>query len=56
LRHLFMAGEILAHRLASIHNLFVLLRLMDRIRDGIGSGSLPALFADLRAEWQGAPL
>jgi len=56
LRHLFMAGEILAHRLASIHNLFVLLRLMDRIRAGIGSGSLPGLFGDLRAEWQGAPL
>ena len=56
LRHLFMAGEILAHRLASIHNLFVLLRLMDRIRDGIGSGSLAALFRDLRTEWQGAPL
>ena len=56
LRHLFMAGEILAHRLASIHNLFVLLRLMHRIRDGIGSGSLPALFSDLRTEWQGAPL
>jgi queuine tRNA-ribosyltransferase len=56
LRHLFMAGEILAHRLASIHNLFVLLRLMDRIRAGIGSGSLPGLFGDLRTEWQGAPL
>jgi len=56
LRHLFMAGEILAHRLASIHNLFVLLRLMDRIRDGIGSGSLAALFGDLRTEWQSAPL
>ena len=56
LRHLFMAGEILAHRLASIHNLFVLLRLMDRIRDAVGSGSLPALLSDLRSEWQGAPV
>jgi queuine tRNA-ribosyltransferase len=56
LRHLFMAGEILAHRMASIHNLFVLLRLMDRIREAVGSGSLGTLLNDLRAEWQGAPL
>jgi len=56
LRHLFMAGEILAHRLASIHNLSVLLRLMDRIREAVGSESWPALLNDLRAGWQGAPM
>jgi queuine tRNA-ribosyltransferase len=56
LRHLFMAGEILAHRLASIHNLFVLLRLMERIRTAIGSGAVRGLLSDLRTEWHGAPL
>lgn len=55
-RHLFMAGEILAHRLASIHNLWVLLRMMDRIREAIGSGSLASLFGDLRRDWETAPL
>jgi queuine tRNA-ribosyltransferase len=55
-RHLFMAGEILAHRLASIHNLAVLLRLMASLRQAIGSGSFGEVAARLRAEWTGAPL
>ncbi|HZS14288.1 MAG TPA: tRNA guanosine(34) transglycosylase Tgt [Candidatus Dormibacteraeota bacterium] len=35
LRHLFQAGEILAHRLVSLHNLTHLGRLMQAMRDGI---------------------
>ena len=55
-RHLFMAGEILAHRLASIHNLAVLLRLTRTLRDAIGGGRFLEVAAALRAEWESAPL
>jgi queuine tRNA-ribosyltransferase len=56
LRHLFMAGEILAHRLASIHNLRVLNRLVLEIRSAIGSGRLSSRMEELRSRWQAAPL
>jgi queuine tRNA-ribosyltransferase len=56
LRHLFMAGEILAHRLASIHNLRVLLRLTTELRQAIGGGQLQAIASRLRQEWLLAPL
>ena len=56
LRHLFMAGEILGHRLASIHNLRMLIRVVARLRDVIGTGRLSAELGSLRAEWQLAPL
>ena len=56
LRHLFMAGEILGHRLASIHNLRMLVRLVSEIREAIGRGSLPAVMATLRDQWALAPL
>ena len=56
LRHLFMAGEILGHRLASIHNLRMLLRLVGQLRDAIGTGRLAALLSKVRDEWQLAPL
>jgi len=56
LRHLFMAGEILGHRLASIHNLRMLVRLVDQIRDAIGTGRFSALIGALRQEWAMAPL
>jgi queuine tRNA-ribosyltransferase len=56
LRHLFMAGEILGHRLASIHNLRVLLRLVADIREGIGGGRLAAALASARDQWVSAPL
>jgi tRNA-guanine transglycosylase len=39
LRHLFVAEEILGYRLATIHNLHFILRLMDRIRQSIGEGT-----------------
>ena len=39
LRHLFQSGEILAHRLASLHNLTHLGRLMDTARQAIAAGA-----------------
>src|SRR5881397_7651 len=33
-----MAGEILGHRLASIHNLRLLVRLVGQVREAIGDG------------------
>jgi queuine tRNA-ribosyltransferase len=56
LRHLFMAGEILGHRLASIHNLRMLVRFVGEIREAIGSGRLAQMIATLRDEWALAPL
>lgn len=40
LRHLFKAGEILALRLATYHNLHFLLRLMERMRAAVEAGDL----------------
>jgi queuine tRNA-ribosyltransferase len=56
LRHLFMAGEILGHRLASIHNLRLLVRLVGRIRELIGSGGLEPAMTSLHKDWALAPL
>jgi queuine tRNA-ribosyltransferase len=56
LRHLFMAGEILGHRLASIHNLRMLTRLVAEVRAAIGAGQLAELMATVREQWSLAPL
>src|SRR6202011_3866430 len=56
LRHLFIAGEILGHRLASIHNLRLLVRLVGEIRQAIGGGALAATITSLREQWALAPL
>ncbi|MBV8194242.1 MAG: tRNA guanosine(34) transglycosylase Tgt [Candidatus Dormibacteraeota bacterium] len=48
LRHLFMSGEILAHRLVSLHNLTHLGRLMAEVRDAIAAGTLASLHQGLR--------
>jgi len=56
LRHLFMAGEILGHRLASIHNLRLLVRLVAQIREKIGTGELEPAMTPLRDQWALAPL
>jgi queuine tRNA-ribosyltransferase len=45
LRHLFQAGEILAHRLVSLHNLTHLGRLMAGARDAIAAGTFVAFCA-----------
>ena len=47
LRHLFMAKELLAIRLATIHNLYFLESLMRQIRTAIKEGKL----SDLTREW-----
>ena len=49
LRHLFQSGEILAHRLVSLHNITHLARLMDGARSAIRDGR----FAEFRAERDG---
>jgi tRNA-guanine family transglycosylase len=51
-----MAGEILAHRLASIHNLYCLLRLASELREAIGTGRLKVVVEQLRATWGVAAL
>lgn len=43
IRHLFKAGEPLAGRLATLHNLAFYARLMEEIRDAIEKGSWPSL-------------
>jgi queuine tRNA-ribosyltransferase len=49
LRHLFAAGEILAHRLVSIHNLTHLNRLLRDARGAIREGSFAALREAVRS-------
>ena len=49
LRHLMIAGEMLAMRLAVLHNLYFYNTLMSRIRDALKEGR----FGDLRAELSG---
>jgi queuine tRNA-ribosyltransferase len=56
LRHLFMSGEILGHRLASIHNLRMLVRLVEQLRGAIGSGKLAGVISAFREQWALAPL
>jgi queuine tRNA-ribosyltransferase len=47
LRHLFKASELTYFRLASIHNLNFILRLMERVRESIKENS----FVRLKKEW-----
>jgi queuine tRNA-ribosyltransferase len=47
IRHLFVAGEMLAMRLAVLHNLYFYNTLMERIRGALDTGS----FAQFRAEY-----
>lgn len=49
LRHLYMAKEILYHRLASIHNVYFMCHLVDTIRQSI----IDDKFADLKQSWLG---
>jgi len=55
LRHLFNAGELLAYRLATIHNLAFMLRLMRDIRMAIGRQELAAFRAEFEARWLRSP-
>jgi len=49
LRHLYLARELSYFRLATIHNLWFMLRLMEKIRGSIRNGN----FAELKKEWLG---
>jgi len=49
LRHLAMAKEMLAARLLTYHNLRFYLRLMERVRQAIREGTLPALIEEMAA-------
>jgi tRNA-guanine family transglycosylase len=49
LRHLYVAKELTYFRLASMHNLHFMLRLMEEIREGISQGDLP----ELKKRWLG---
>jgi tRNA-guanine transglycosylase len=49
LRHLYTANELLYFRLATYHNLFFILSLMEKIRESIREGS----FYELKREWLG---
>jgi len=49
LRHLFVSKELTYFRLASYHNLYFVLRLMERIREAIKAGE----FLELKKEWLG---
>ena len=50
LRHLFVAEELLAYTLATMHNLRFVLELMERIRQAIESGTLARLKAEVLAD------
>ena len=47
MRHLYMSGEILFHRLATIHNVFFCLNLVDQIRESIKEKR----FKKFKKEW-----
>lgn len=49
-RHLWMTGEIIVHRLTTMHNLWFFQRHMERIRQAIAHGSLDGLIAEIRSE------
>ncbi|MBE3571961.1 MAG: tRNA guanosine(34) transglycosylase Tgt [Moorella humiferrea] len=51
IRHLLKAGEILGLRLTTIHNLYFLLKLMERIRRAIEANDLEAMAAEFYAKY-----
>jgi queuine tRNA-ribosyltransferase len=52
LHHLFNAGELLAYRLATIHNLSFISGLMAKIRGAIADGTFPGFRKDFLANYQ----
>jgi queuine tRNA-ribosyltransferase len=55
LRHLFLAGEILASVLNTLHNVHFYLDIMRGIREAIGFGKLSAFRAEMRARFESGP-
>jgi queuine tRNA-ribosyltransferase len=52
LHHLFNAGELLAYRLATMHNLSFISELMAKIRGAIADGTFPGFRKDFLANYQ----
>ena len=52
LHHLFKCGELLAYRLATLHNLYFIKKLMDDIRDAILSGTFSNFRQDFLANYK----
>jgi queuine tRNA-ribosyltransferase len=52
LHHLFSAGELLAYRLATIHNLSFISQLINKIRGAIGDGTFAGFKADFMANYR----
>ncbi len=52
LRHLFRAGELLAYRLATIHNVYFLLALMREIREAIAGGGFRAFKREFMGQYR----
>jgi len=52
LHHLFNAGELLAYRLATIHNLSFITELMAKIRNAIYDGAFPAFQKDFLSSYR----
>jgi tRNA-guanine family transglycosylase len=50
LRHLYLANELSYFRLASMHNLYFMQRLMKEIRESINNGT----FMELKGKWLGS--
>jgi len=50
IRHLFKAGEMLAMRLAVLHNLYHYNTLMERIRDALDNGTFDNLLKEMRGK------
>jgi len=51
LRHLFLAGEILAARLITFHNLWYFQELMAKLREAIAANRWPEFRAEILATW-----
>jgi queuine tRNA-ribosyltransferase len=56
LRHLYLANEMLAASLNTVHNVYFYLDRMSQIRDAIRSGNLAALRSELQARLEAGPL
>jgi queuine tRNA-ribosyltransferase len=52
LHHLFHAGELLGHRLATLHNLTFMQRLMEKIRASILEGNFASFREDFRQTYR----
>ena len=53
LRHLYLAKEILYHRLATMHNLHQVMRLVERAREAVEQGTFDEFSKDFFAKRQG---